>query len=206
MSHLSALALDEVAAGLALQDDDRLHLETCAECRAKRDALVSSNRALLSSRPAALTFEALTPKRSPWRLALAVAVPLAAALALFLLPQPTSTDSRLKGGFTLELLDRTGKPVHTAHPGAGLDLAVGGAGAPRVAVFAIDAHRIVTPLFVGDLHGKALEKVAHLDVTPGDVTVLAVFSSPTASAKDVEASLAAGTTLPDSVKLELEVK
>ncbi len=206
MSHLSALALDEAAAGLPLQPDDGAHLDSCAECRNERDARVSTNRALLASRPAALTLDALTPKRSPWRIALAVAVPLAAALLLFLLPQPTSTGSRLKGGFALELLDRTGKPVHTAHPHDGLDLAVGGAGAPRVAVFAIDAQHAVTPLYVGDLHGKALEKVAHLDVTPGNVTVLAVFATPTVSAHDVETALAAGTTLPDSVTLELEVK
>lgn len=206
MTHLSALALDEAAARLPLQPEATAHLETCAECRAKRDALITANRALLASRPSALALDSLTPKRSPWRIALALAVPLAAALVLFLLPQPTSNDSRLKGGFTLELLDRSGKPVHTAHPGDGLDLAVGGAGAENVAVFAIDHQRVVTPLYVGPLHGKALEKVAHLDVTPGDVTVLAVFSTPPVSAPEVEASLASSTTLPGSVKLELEVK
>ncbi len=205
MSHLSALVVDEAAAGLALPDEARAHLENCPPCRERVAAVAEANRAFLASGASHRHLEALLPKRSPWVVVTAIAVPLAAALALFLVPHP-SDETRLKGGRSLELLDRSGRVVHSAKPGEALDLAVGGGGASSVAVYAIDQAGTVSALYSGPLHGKALEKVAHLTVTPGSVSVLAVFGDSPVDRQTVERALASATTLPDSLRLELEVR
>jgi hypothetical protein len=205
MTHLSALVLDEAAAGLTLANEAREHLETCAECQARKAAVVEANHAFLASGASHRHLDGLLPKRSPWVVVSAIAVPLAAALALFLLPHP-SDETRLKGGRSLELLDRSGRVVHSAKPGDQLDLAVGGGGASAAAIFAIDQAGTVTSLYSGPLRGKALEKVARLTVTPGSVSVLAVFGSPPVDRPTVERALASASPLPDSLRLDLEVR
>jgi hypothetical protein len=200
--HLSALELDELAAGLAPPPP---HLEGCASCRARVEELRAGDRALLARpeaqrRLAALTAgvvgaEAPSPRR--WRRLALLAASLAAGLALFLVwPGPPDDGVRLKGAPAVLLLDAADQSVTRASPGETLTLAVGTGGYTHGAVFALDADGRAERLWPreGDTYGPlpagARVRLRELRVTPGDVTVRAVF------ANEARALLAA----PDEVR------
>ncbi|MEW5737928.1 MAG: hypothetical protein AB1938_03325 [Myxococcota bacterium] len=190
--HLSMLVLDEVAAGLPVSAEASAHLESCEACRMKLDELRASRASVAANPSSARTLEKLlakaeapAPKRG-LRLVhvAAVALPLAAALALLVFNpiRQGGDDTRLKGAPAVELLDAQGRAVTKAKPGETLTLTVGGAGYPYAVVVAIDAQGLSTlwPKTGGEL--GALERGARvpldtLTVTPGDVRVVALFSS-----------------------------
>ncbi|MCC6335816.1 MAG: hypothetical protein IT380_17705 [Myxococcales bacterium] len=190
--HLSALVLDEAAAGLAVPAEASAHLSSCEACRARLGELQASRAAVAGSPAAARTLdkllakaEAPTAKRG-LRLVhvAAVALPLAAALALLVFNpiRPGGDDTRLKGAATVELLDAQGRAVTKAKPGETLTLAVGGAGYSHAVVVAIDAQGVTTlwPKTGGELgriEPGARVRLDTLTVTPGDVRVVALFAS-----------------------------
>jgi hypothetical protein len=172
--HLSSLQLDEVAAGLAPAP---AHLGGCAGCSKRLEAL-RAERAAFSARPEAKEqLERLLPapsRRSLLRL-LAVAVPLAAVLALLLAWPRAPVEERIKGAPTVVLLDAAGNVVTHAAPGTKLTLAVGSAGFPQVTVFTVNPDGTKDALYAGAVAAGARVPIAQLEVTPGDVTVMAVF-------------------------------
>ena len=173
--HLSALQLDEVAAEAGPLPE---HLATCALCLQKVEVLRAESLGFLSRPEARRQLEKLAPapaKRSSFLRVLAVALPLAAGLALFLNWQRAPVEDRIKGSPTVMLLDEKGDAVTQAAPGTKLTLVVGAAGYPRVEVFAIDAAGQRLPLFAGNVAPGARVPLMQLEVTPGDVTVTAVF-------------------------------
>ncbi len=170
--HLSALALDELAAGLT--PDEPAHLATCAPCRDRLAALRAANATFLAQPKAKAQLDRLAPpRRLPWgRL---VALPLAAALALFVLwPRPPTGDL-IKGAPTVVLLDAAGNVVKEAKPGQRLDLAVGAPGFHRVTVYATGPDGKREQLYSGAIGDAARTTVMQLEVTPGDVEVTAEF-------------------------------
>lgn len=176
--HLSALQLDELAAGLAPAPE---HLAGCPGCSARLEALRQERAAFLARPEARQQLERLAPppQRRPFLRGLALVVSLAAGLALFLAWPRAPVEDRLKGAPTVALLDETGNAVTHAAPGTKLTLAVGTGGFPRVRVFALDAQGKKEPLYSGPVAAGARVPLLQLEVTPGDVTVTAEFESDT---------------------------
>lgn len=177
MSHLSALQLDEVAAGLAPVP---AHVAGCPACARRLEGLRSERAAFLARPEAKRQLEALSPApaRPSFLRVLAVVVPLAAGLALFLAWPTRSGEDRIKGAPAVMLLDAAGNAVTHAAPGTKLTLAVGGAGFSRVEVFAVDPSGKKETLYSGAVAAGARVPLTQLEVTPGDVTVTAVFEGP----------------------------
>lgn len=181
-THLSALVIDELAAGLENREASE-HLTTCAECQRRLDAL-KQRHAAISAMPAfqqRLDAVKLTePVRRPWLRVVSIAVPLAAALALFVF-WPRGDEVLLKGTPTVELLAND-QPVVLAKPGDRVTLAVGGAGATHAVVFGVEASGAVTKLWPagGDAAPIAAGARVSLDVsfevTPGDLVLFGFFT------------------------------
>ena len=173
--HLSPLQLDEVAAEVGAVPE---HLATCAACTQKV-VVLRTERLEFMSRPEAKRqlekFAPAAPKKSSFLRVLAVALPLAAGVALVFAWQRAPVEDRIKGAPTVMLLDEKGNAVTQAAPGAKLTLVVGAAGYPRVEVFAVDEKGQRSPLFAGNVAPGARVPLMQLEVTPGDVTVTAVF-------------------------------
>lgn len=173
-AHLSPLQLDEIVAGLAPAPE---HVSHCAACAKRLERLRVESAAFLA-RPEAkrqlLLFTPAPPRRSLLRV-LAVVVPLAAGVALFMSWPRAPVEDRIKGAPTVMLLDQTGLPVTHAAPGTKLTLAVGAAGFPRVRVFTLDAAGKQEELYAGPAAAGARVPLRQLEVTPGDVTVTAEF-------------------------------
>lgn len=201
--HLSPLELDEVATGLLTRPS---HLERCGTCRARVDELIQASAALLetaeakrrltvlagkagtasmASPPRAAESTTSTPSPNRWRRVALLAAPLAAGLALFFAwpREPLTRGARLKGAPTVVLLDGSNRPIVQAAPGQTLTLAVGTGGFSHGAVFAIDSDGKVETLWPKDgatyapLPPGAEVRLVELVVTPGDVTVKAVFAN-----------------------------
>ena len=173
--HLSALQLDEIAAGLAPAPE---HLAGCAECGQRLEALRKERAAFLARPEAKRQLERLAPapERRSFLRVLAIVVPLAAGLALFFAwPRTPPVEDRIKGAPTVVLLDGSGTAVTHAAPGTKLTLAVGTGGFPRVRVFSLDAQGKKEPLYSGPVAAGARVPLMQLEVTPGDVTVTAEF-------------------------------
>lgn len=218
--HLSSLALDEAAVELPLEDSARAHLDGCGQCqaalaerRALNARLLADPRAqalkarLLGGAPASSPAPAAARARPARRWVLA-AVPLAAALAVFLtvaLRRPDGGGDRVKGAPTVELM-QDGRPVRRAPVGARLRVAIGAAGHGFAAVLAVDpASGALEPLWpaAGAMAaaptGARTPVGPELEVTPGDTRVVAVFADTAASAADAKAAAASqvhGRPLP----------
>lgn len=195
--HLSALVLDELAAGGAAPEA-RAHLDACPECRRRLEALKALNLRLLARPEARRALDAVLPPKSAapratrwWAL---IAVPLAAALAAVLLVPRQVPEERLKGVATVELLDQAGQVVPAASAGQRVTVAVGAAGHSHAAVLAVDAVGAVSVLWPrGDAFGPVARGARvrlepPFDVTPGAVTLHAFFAD---SALPLEAAAAA---------------
>jgi hypothetical protein len=202
--HLSALALDEVAAGTA-NPQAQAHLRECGDCRRRLEAITSAASAI-SAMPAfearlrdlESTLPAAPPSR--WRRVAFVAVPLAAALVLLVMLGRPEDGTRLKGAPTVELL-LEGQPVAQAREGARLDLAVGGAGATHAVILGVEASGDVVPLWPEGDVAAPIEPGARslvgkrFVVTAGDLLVVAFFSTkaqPIAPLRDAVQKAAAG--------------
>lgn len=166
--HLSSLVLDEIAAGLAPTPE---HVASCEQCAAALTNLRAQNAAFLA-RPEAKAQQA---RLVPSRRSMLWAVPaLAAGVALFVF-WPNESTNRIKGAPTVVLLDTAGNEVTRANSGQRLTLAVGGAGAASVTISAVDVNGKREQLFAGAIAPGARVPVMELEVTPGDVTVIADF-------------------------------
>jgi anti-sigma factor RsiW len=170
--HLSVLQLDEVAAGLSPAPE---HLATCAKCAAELAALRAQSAAFLARPEAKQQLANLAPAPPRRNLVPFVVLAAAAAMALFFAVPRAGNEDRIKGAPSVVLLDEAGNVVTHAAPGSRLTLAVGGAGFPRVEVFAVDAEGKKEPLYSGVVAAGARVPLTQLEVTPGDVTVTAVF-------------------------------
>ncbi|MDP1921651.1 MAG: zf-HC2 domain-containing protein [Myxococcales bacterium] len=187
--HLSPLALDELAVGDP-NDAAKAHLDGCASCRLKLDAVKAAALQVRSMPGFEQTFAALdterpavAPPKKPrrlWPALVAVAVPLAAAL-VFLVMSPRDDGSRLKGAPTVELLLKD-QPVTTARPGDTVTLAVGGAGKTHVLVLAVDASGVVSRLWPQEPQSAPIGAGARVslspsfDVTPGSLVLVGFFT------------------------------
>ncbi len=229
--HLSAFALDEVATDGG-SPEAMAHLAECQPCRERLEAVRQQHQTLKGTREFQARFEAIaatTAKAAapnPWPRRLAIVLPLAAALAVFIL-SPIGDDTRLKGAPTVELLAGE-RPTTQAKPGDRLTLAVGGAGHTHAAVFAIDAEAQLTVLWPPGDSTAAIAPGARVplgqpfEVTAGDVVVIASFGDrarPVAELREAleraaAKAIAAGTTplelgLPSTIepaaKVRLEV-
>lgn len=192
--HVSPLVLDEAAAGLPLDPEAQVHLDTCDTCHAALEAATAARAKVAAMPGAQRTLDALLakteapasapPKKAAprWLTIAAVALPLAAGLALFVFsPVTPSSETRLKGAPTVELLDAQGRTVTRAKVGDTLTLAVGGAGLGYAVVLAVDGQGVTTlwPKEGGELGGIAPGARVTLDaftVTPGNVRLIALFS------------------------------
>lgn len=172
--HLSALQLDELAAGLTTPPE---HLASCPQCLKQLAQLRAESAAFLARPEAQQQLGRLLPppQRRPLGRLLAIALPLAAVLALLLTWPKAPVEDRIKGAPTVMLLDGTGNPVTHAAPGTKLTLVVGSAGFPRVTVFTLAEDGTREPLYAGPVAAGARVPLMKLEVTPGDVTVVAVF-------------------------------
>jgi hypothetical protein len=181
--HLSALTLDTLAAGLAVDLASSSHLAACADCRAKLDALKSERSALMQEprfsalrdtlQPTAPVKKGL-PRWAPFALAIAAAL-LVVAGTRFL---PTSDGTILKGQQTIELLKDGTTPVTQAHVGEKLSIAVGGAGERAVAAFTLDDRGEVVVLLPSTpiAPGARVPVGNPFEVTPGEaVSIYACF-------------------------------
>lgn len=201
--HLSPLELDEAAAGLA---PPPAHLSACADCATRLEELKAERASLLASPDAARRLDAVLAKQPELsarpKLKLlhvaAIALPLAAGIALLVFaPVWNAHDDRLKGAVTVELVDASGTAVTSAPAGQSVSLAVGGAGLPYVAVFAVDAQGEVAPLWpakgemMAALAPGARVTLSSFEVTPGDVTVHALFAKEARSMNELELMLEA---------------
>lgn len=197
--HLSALALDTLAA--ELPHEGAVHLSTCAECRTRLEALKARHRQIAGMPEFKARFEAIAlPRPAPqvrprrWAQVMAVALPLAAALAVVVLLSPGEDDVRLKGAPTIALVlgDR---PVTKANPGDRLGLRVGGAGHTHGAVFVIDAVGAVERLWPTSDQAAPIPTGANVpigadfEVTPGSVEIVAIFSDRAQPLDEVRSAL-----------------
>ncbi|MBM4781544.1 MAG: hypothetical protein GQE15_28040 [Archangiaceae bacterium] len=184
--HLSALVIDELAAGLP-SADAAAHLATCTECQ-QRLAAVKQASATISAMPAfQQRLDAVTlgepARRGPWLRLVSIALPVAAALALVVF-WPRGDDVLLKGAPTVELIANE-KPVMVAKPGDRVTLAVGGAGATHAIVFGVDASGTVTKLWPAGGEAAPIAPGARVsldvsfEVTPGDLVLLGFFTKTT---------------------------
>jgi hypothetical protein len=171
--HLSPLELDEAAADLASPP----HLAQCARCQQRVKALKADAGSMLDRPEAKAQLERLTkPKAarpSPWLLL----VSLAATLGLFFLVTDPPKD-RVKGAPTILLLDSAQNPVSTADIGQHLTLSVTAPAAKAVTVFATTRPNQRETLWSGDIKSGQRNDLMDLVVTPGDVELEAVFTSP----------------------------
>ena len=172
--HLSSLQLDEVVAGLG---DAPAHLSHCPQCRQQIEQLRGQSAAFMARPEAKRQLEVLAPKpqRGSFLRVLAIALPLAVGIALFFAWPREIPEDRVKGAPTILLLDGAGNAVTHAAPGSRLTLAVGAAGFSRVEIFAVDAEGKREALYSGAVAAGARVPLTQLEVTPGDVTVTAVF-------------------------------
>lgn len=179
--HLSALRLDELAAGAGTAEA-QAHLAQCQPCRERLEALQRRHEAIAASPQFKARLEALseTIERTPsrWPRVLTIALPLAAALAVIVFFPRGDRDERLKGAPTVELLAGD-RPTTHAKPGERLTLAIGGAGHTHAAVFAVDAEAQISVLWPkgatsGPIApGARVPLGAPFEVTAGDVLVIA---------------------------------
>jgi hypothetical protein len=204
--HLSALALDEAAAGEALAPEVRAHLDGCAACAQKVQARKEQGAALVASSEGRRRLEAVSatveakPARGPApvhplvRLAFVASLPIAAALTLFLLSPRTV--ERLKGGVSVELIDSTGTAATRVVVGQRLQLAAGPAGRSFALVFTVSEGGAVTQVWPEDRRqadpippGSRTILIPSLEVTPGSFTVHACFADEAVSAAPVVEAL-----------------
>jgi len=219
-THLSNLSLDELAADLPVAEASTAHLAGCEACRARLAQRQQLNLAILARPEAQARLDALVRaparRRPSYSTVLAIVVPLAAALLLWLAPAHRPEDpTTLKGAASVQLLDAAGVASTHAHPGDTLTLAVGAAGHRFGAVFAVDSAGGISVLYpaagtaMGPLDGNARQRLTGLDVTPGDTRLVAFFADEPRPLAELQARLAdavkQATPLTDAAQLLLRV-
>jgi hypothetical protein len=202
--HLSALVLDELAAG-AGGPDAAQHLATCAECRHRLDQRRSAAAEILSRPDSARVWARITaasdrPARTslPRRRWLALAGGLAAAAATGVVLVSRGPGDRLKGSPTLAFVRASdGTKAASARPGDRLQLELGAAGHAYALLLAVDASGAATPRWPAGAResGPAPRGIARLapafEVTPGSLVVHAFLSARPLAVEPVLRALAA---------------
>ena len=217
--HLSALALDEAAAGIPSPTQTE-HLNACADCSAKVAQRVASASALRTTpeaerrklllREAAQRIErsaASEEQKSPWwslppwmkygvafaSLVVVVGVGLRVTQTS---PTPAGEEVRLKGAATVELVDARGSRVGEAKVGDAVRLRVGGAGAKFAAVLSVDEAGNVEVVWPKDSDvtravapGAAVPLGEAFEVTPGSFALHAFFTDAPEALKPAMAAL-----------------
>ncbi len=188
--HVSALMLDSLSAGLAVDAAAKAHVDSCPACLSAVTARRTMASAMLE-RPEArrrlgilqsqVVVQPARPKMAWWAKLLLVSVPVALAVGIVAMrvgAEPVG--DRVKGGGALSVLV-AGAPVQSATVGSKVTLALGSSGG-YAAVLAVDAHGDVDIVWPpkGDtsqrVAGGASETLAEFEVTPGSMTLHAIVS------------------------------
>lgn len=210
--HLSDLQLDEVAAQLRPPPD---HLSACQSCSERLDSLKQSRRAAIASPGYARTLRALefgrVERRHPARMLFFGAPALAGALALALVvlgraptPAPEGGD-RIKGSPSLELRLAGGETAESFAPGERVVLIARGAGLDELLVLAgTDGELVQLWPTEGAASGAlpsegAVRLEPAFEVTPGDLSLHAVFSAEPLAVERARALVKAAAGEPGSV-------
>ncbi len=179
--HLSALALDALAAELPVDLPTSSHVATCAVCRTRLEALKAERAALMQGPAVHALFEKLAlpmaqkktlPRWAPVLFALAAGLWVLVGTRFL----PKHNQTLLKGQPTVELLSGN-TSVSSAHVGDKLWLAVGGAGHSAVGVFTVDDQAEVSQLLASTKIGSGARVPVGkgFEVTAGSLAVIACF-------------------------------
>jgi hypothetical protein len=203
--HVSQLVLDELLAGAP----PNAHVEGCADCKARLEALTTQASASQANFAYARTRARVTspsPAPMPWRWVAALIIPLAAALLFFFIPHGGTPlvkgdgegeGERLKGSASIDFITREGISVTQVHPGARLRLKIGAGGFTHALVMAVEDNGAVSQLWPqagGDdtLPGTGFVTLpGEVEATPGSVTVHVLLSSSPLDAAKAKADLGA---------------
>lgn len=196
--HVSQLVLDELLAGAP----PNAHVEGCAECRARLEALKTEAGASRASFAYARTRARVTAEpaaATPWRWVVALLLPLAAALLFFLIPRGVEpqTGERLKGTASVDFITRDGISVTEVRPGTRLKLKIGAAGFSHALVLAVEDTGSIEQLWPDagaddTLPGTGVVTLPReLEATPGPVTVHVLLSNGPLDAPKAKADLGA---------------
>lgn len=185
--HVSQLVLDE----LVTQGGSNAHVEGCADCRQRLQALKTSAAASRASFGFSRTrTRVMVPEPSRWRLIALGAVPLLAGALFFIAIQLGQREGeRLKGTPTLDFVTSDGETVTAVRPGTRVKLRVGAAGFTHAKAFA-DLEQL-WPEAGGDdrLPTSGIVTLPRVfEATPGSVTVRVLLSN-----TPIEGSAAAAT-------------
>ncbi len=196
--HLSELDLDELEVGTA-RPAAQVHLGTCPQCR-ERQAARHSLAAQIAARPGfqhtltrVAAEHASRSSRRPMRwFALIPAAVLAAGLVFVLRPAPEpAPGDRLKGTAQLELVLEDGRRVEgPLAPGTRVALRAGGG--DYLLVAAVDASGAWTQIWPSNGPSGAVDRSRVvtlepvLQVTPGDFTLVGLFTSVPVSREGLE--------------------
>lgn len=202
--HLSALDLDEVAAGLAAEAV-RSHADRCADCRARVGEIQNDRSTVLADPRFAIGRQRLAAptgeRRWRWSFAGVGVIGMAAGVALlFLVPQRLHLQP--KGGRpTLALVSSDGKPVEIARMGEVVEVRANPAGHRYALIVAIDesppAATVLWPPGAGNSGAIASGKTVsvRVRVTAGAARIVAAFSDWPLSARDIEGAPPAGVDM-----------
>jgi hypothetical protein len=186
--HVSALRLDELVA----EGRSDPHVEGCAECQKKLDALKTEAAASRASFGFSRTrARVMVPEPSRWRLIALGAVPLLAAVLFFFAIQLGQREGeRLKGTPTLELITTDGSSVTAVRPGTHLRLKVGAAGFTHAKAFAGDEQLWPEAGADDRLPGTGVVTLPRVfEATPGSVTVRVLLSNTPITGNEAPASV-----------------
>lgn len=198
--HLSSWSLDQLADGRALAPSKQRHLAGCAECRqrfAEHAEALDAARADPRLRQIRAQVLAAAPTRSPWRWpARAVAAVAAALVGFFVLRAPTPEPTvRTKGAASLALVGRADGVARAVWPiGAEVALRVDGA-PPYLLILAVDGAGEASVAWPASAQSGPRPADGVLSpgfrVTPGDLTLVALFTAQPLDADAARATLAA---------------
>ncbi len=211
VEHLSALVFDTVAAGLPFAETARTHLDGCADCRARLDAVKNERASLMNSARFAAGLQKVAPppvrKVPSWTtpiIGLALAASLVAIVGYRTFASQTDT-TLLKGAVSVELLKDGATPVTQAKVGDRLALVVGGAGYAQAAVFVVSLKGVVTPLsaWAPVAAGARVPVGSGFDVTAGSFAVIACFDNRPESTDATLAALTNAVNLKEAASLDV---
>jgi hypothetical protein len=215
--HLSALTLDEAAAGLPIKQEARAHLDTCDSCKARLARLQDERKAIITHPGYEATFHRIrsvaehrVPERSRWRWLFGL-LPAAAAVAVLLFvirPAPHDDGERVKGAPSLTLVRPNGARVAPPlHPGERFSVYIHGAGQRYGLVMSVDDHGNVEQLWPTQGTGSGPltsgpTSTGTFEVTAGDFTLYAFFSDEPLSAAAARDALVRARTATSSEAAE----
>jgi hypothetical protein len=215
--HVSQLVLDELVVGLPVAAEAKAHVDSCADCTARLEALQKAKADSIASFGYARTLARISaPSAAPsgWRWFWSLSTPLVTAIAVFIFLglHPPDGAGQLKGSASLRLLGSNGAAVSSVHPGAHVKLEVGAAGFTHGLALGLEENGNVEQLWPeagadDRLPGTGIVTLPReLEATPGSVTVYVLLSNTAIDAARAKADLpAAVRAAAASVSQRLEV-